>query len=84
MYYAKVFGILGSFFQYRQEKKNTEKERRRELRPAFVVELRKSKSYPDVFELTITKKTENVFSHLYLYDNFVSNQINPKNEYKIS
>ena len=83
-YYATVFGILGSFIIYRNERKDKETERKKELRPSFVVELKKSKDYTDVFNLIITKQTESVFSQLYLYDVFVSNKINHKNEYKVS
>ena len=38
-YYATTFGILGSFYTYRQEKRKSHIEHLRELRPCLIVEI---------------------------------------------
>ena len=83
-YYATTFGILGSFYIYRQEKRKSHIEHLRELQPCLIVEI----TEPDkngVFSLSISNSSRNVLSNFYLYDAFLSSTIKKgKNTYKVT
>ena len=83
-YYATTFGILGSFYTYRQEKRKSHIEHLRELRPCLIVEI----TEPDkngVFSLSINNHSHNVLTNFYLYDAFLSSTIKKgKNTYTVT
>ena len=68
-FYGTAFGIFGSFITYRYSKKKQEKQREAENRPVFIVDVEKKS---DIFNITITKQTDSLFTYFYLYDEFVS------------
>lgn len=82
-YYATVFGIWGSFYTYRLEKRKSEKERRNDLKPHFIVEITE-KNKNDVFSLTISNYIKSRVSHLYLYDCFLSSELKEKYNLKVT
>lgn len=82
-YYATAFGILGSFYTYRLEKRKNEKERRNELKPNFIIEIIK-RDKNDIFSLKISNHAKSSISHLYLYDEFLSVEAKEKYTLKIS
>lgn len=83
-YYATTFGILGSFYTYRQEKRKSQMEHQRELRPCLIVEI----TEPDkngVFSLSISNLSRNVLTNFYLYDAFLSSTMKEgKNTYEVT
>lgn len=82
-YYATTFGILGSFYTYRLEKRKNEKERKSELKPNFIIEIIK-RDKNDIFSLKISNHARSSISHLYLYDVFLSAEAKEKYTLKIS
>lgn len=83
-YYATTFGLLGSFYIYRQEKRKSQIEHQRELRPCLIVEI----TEPDkngVFSLSISNLSHNVLTNFYLYDTFLSSTMKEgKNTYEVT
>lgn len=78
-YYGVAFGILGSFITYRYETDRKEKERDRELKPIFGVELQRDKS--GVFNLKIVKHSKREAFCIYLYDKYIQNTIDKADLY---
>ena len=77
-YYGVAFGLLGSFLSYRLEKQKEEKEKNSKNRPVFIVKLEKTDVF---FTLTIAKISNNTLSYLYLYDEFIADEV--ENQHKL-
>lgn len=82
-YYATVFGIWGSFYTYRLEKRKSEIERNNDIKPQFIVELSKNDK-SDIFSLIIRNHSKSTVSHLHLYDCFLSSEAKDKCSLKIT
>lgn len=65
-FYGTSFGIIGSFWLYKSEKKLGEEKRKKELQPSFLAEV-VSNEY-GIFNIRIRSLAQSVFTHLYLYD----------------
>ncbi len=83
-YYGTVFGIMGSFFLYRSERKKEQMERQHEVKPIFTVQVKTSEEFTDAFEIQIRKKSEKNFSYFYLYDEFVSEVVQNETLLRVS
>lgn len=81
-YYGTTFGIVGSFITYRLELNKRKKERIKELKPAFIVEVKKIPNESNVFEIEITNRSKNIITFLYFYEEFVSADIKEKYSFK--
>ena len=84
MYYATVFGIAGSFTIYRWEVNLKEKEKIRNLKPSFVVEVNLYDENKKIFNISITNCSKQRISFLYFYDEFVSEMIREKYSFKVT
>lgn len=83
MYYATVFGIAGSFTIYRWEVNLKEKEKIRNLKPSFVVEVNLYDENKKIFNISITNCSKQRISFLYFYDEFVSEIIQEKYIFRV-
>lgn len=83
-FYGTAFGIFGSFILYRLEKKNEEKKRNKELKPIFSVEVELSDKEKGLFKININNLTQNKLTYLYLYDEFVSPQVEKHYSFQIT
>jgi len=83
-YYATVFGILGSFITYRHEIRENRKEREKDLKPIFLVEVDRIENENYVFKVDITNYTTQTLSFFQLYDEFVSTIVQNKYSFKIT
>ena len=82
-YYGTTFGIIGSFITYRHELNKSKKERIRELKPAFIVEVKKVEKEEDIFNIEIINRSQQTVTFLHFYDEFISTIINDKYSFKI-
>lgn len=83
-YYATTFGLLGSFCIYSQEKRKSQIEHQRELRPCLIVEITEQDK-TGVFSLSISNYSHNVLTNFYLYDVFLSSTMKKgENTYKVT
>lgn len=71
-YYATVFGIIGSFITYRHELNKRKKERIRELKPTFIIEVTQEDKQLNIFKIDIINHSKQQLSFLYFYDEFIS------------
>lgn len=78
-YYGTTFGILGSFITYRYEIWKNKKERIKELKPNFIVEVEKIDIIANIFNIRIINCSQQTITFLHFYDEFISTII--KNEY---
>ena len=64
-YYGTTFGIIGSFITYRHELNKSKKERIGELKPAFIVEVKKLGKEEDIFNIEIINGSQQtvIFLH---------------------
>lgn len=81
-YYGTTFGIIGSFITYRHELNKSKKERISELKPAFIVEVKKVEKEEDIFNIEIINRSQQTVTFLYFYDKFISTIINDKYSFK--
>lgn len=81
-YYGTTFGIIGSFITYRHELNKSKKERINELKPAFIVEVKKVKKEEDIFNIEIINRSQQTVTFLHFYDEFISTIINDKYSFK--
>lgn len=82
-YYATAFGIFVSFLLYREEVEKSKKERISELKPCFIVNVTESEK-EGIFIVKIIDKTERPLTYLYLYDRFVSVEIDKESSFRVS
>lgn len=71
-YYGTAFGILGSFATYRYEVNKNKKEKIKELKPVFIVDVKRTDTENNVFNVDIVNRSQQTLSFLHLYDEFVS------------
>lgn len=83
-YYGTAFGILGSFVTYRYEVNKSKKERIRELKPAFVVEVKRTDTEHNEFNIEIINRSQQTLSFLHLYDEFISTIVEEHYSFKIT
>ena len=83
-YYGTAFGILGSFIAYRLEIKKQKKERTRELRPVFFVEVTSSDVSKGLYDINISNRSEQALSYLYFYDEFVETRIQENYSFQVT
>ena len=81
-YYGTTFGIIGSFITYRHELNKSKKERINELKPAFIVDVKKIKKEEDIFNIEIINRSQQTVTFLHFYDEFISTIINDKYSFK--
>lgn len=81
-YYGTTFGIIGSFITYRHEIKKRKKERIKELKPNFVVEVKKIDDKASMFNIDIINRSQQTISFLHFYDEFISTVISDKYSFK--
>ena len=81
-YYGTTFGIVGSFITYRFELSKSKKERIKELKPAFVVEVKKANEKENIFDIKIINRSQQTVTFLHFYDEFISTIINDKYSFK--
>ena len=81
-YYGTTFGIIGSFATYRHELNKSKKERINELKPAFIVEVKKVEKEEDIFNIEIINHSQQTVTFLYFYDEFISSIIKCKYSFK--
>lgn len=81
-YYGTTFGIIGSFITYRHELRKSKKERIKELKPTFVVEVRNINEELNVFNIDIINRSQNTITFLHFYDEFVSAIIQDKYSFR--
>ena len=81
-YYGTTFGIIGSFITYRHELNKSKKERISELKPAFIVEVKKVEKEEDIFNIEIINHSQQTVTFLYFYVEFISTIINDKYSFK--
>ena len=77
-YYGTTFGIIGSFITYRHELNKSKKEKISELKPAFIVEVKKVEKEEDIFNIEIINRSQQTVIFLHFYDEFISTIINDK------
>ena len=82
-YYGTAFGIFGSFVTYRHETEKKAKERNRELKPIFLVDVKRDGLNPELFHIKLTNDTKSKVSYLYFYDEFVSPVIEKNYSFKV-
>lgn len=83
-YYGAFFGIVGSFVTYRIEIAKRKKERIKEIKPVFIVEVKKINEDIGIFSIDIINRSQKTVAFLYLYDEFISPIINEKYSFKIT
>ncbi len=84
-YYGAFFGIVGSFVTYRIEIAKRKKERIKEIKPVFIVEVKRIYDEDiEVFSIDIINQSQKTITFLYLYDEFISPIINEKYSFKIT
>lgn len=80
-YYAVAFGILASYLTYKNEKYKMNITRRKELTPKFVVKINKNNKTN--YNIDITNCTENTYTDIFFYGEFIDSviydKINKKN-----
>lgn len=81
-YYGTTFGIIGSFITYRHELNKSKKERINELKPTFIVEVKKVNKEENIFDIEITNRSQLTVTFLHLYDEFISTIINNKYSFR--
>lgn len=81
-YYGTTFGIIGSFITYRHELNKSKKERIKELKPSFVVEVKKVSKEDSIFDIDIINRSQQTVTFLHFYDEFISTIINDKYSFK--
>ena len=67
-YYGTTFGIIGSFITYRFELSKSKKERIKELKPVFVVEVKKINDKENIFNIEIINRSQQTVTFLHFYD----------------
>ena len=77
-YYATAFGIIGSFITYRHETNKSKKEKIKEIKPTFVVEVDKVDEESDVFRVNIINRSQQAVTFLHFYDEFISTVVSDK------
>lgn len=83
-YYGAFSGIVGSFVTYRIEIAKRKKERIKEIKPVFIVEVKKINEDIGIFSIDIINRSQKTVAFLYLYDEFISPIINEKYSFKIT
>ncbi len=83
-YYGTAFGIIGSFFVYRDEVKKKEKERTKELKPVFTVEVSLIDKSLGLFKIDIGNYSDQPVSFLSFYDEFVETMAQKKYSFQVT
>ena len=77
-YYATTFGIIGSFITYQHKVRKSKKEKIKELKPTFVVEVDRVDEELDVFRVNIINLSQQSVTFLHFYDEFIATIVNDK------
>lgn len=83
-YCGTAFGIIGSFLTYRYEINKNKKERLKEIKPTFIVEVTELDPSLKLFNINIINQTKHRISYLYIYDTFVSSTVLDRYSFKIT
>lgn len=83
-YYAVVFGLLGSYFKYAEDKKVEKREREKNAMPVLDVELMKRPDCPMLFDIRIRSLKESPLCDVYLYDELVCGYLTEKTKLSVS
>ena len=81
-YYGTAFGIIGSFITYRYEINKRKKERTKELKPTFIVEVKRVNKELNIFSIDIINRSQKMVTFLHFYDEFISSIIDDKYSFK--
>ena len=83
-YYGTAFGIIGSFVAYRNEIKKAKRERTKELKPIFIVDISLIDNANSLFAINIVNQSEHKLSYLYLYDIFISANVQSNYSFNVT
>lgn len=81
-YYGSAVGILGSFITYRHERKKEKKERNREIRPEFAIDVSKVDQTNNIFLIQLRIWSVPPLRYVYFYDEFISTIVNDRYSFK--
>ena len=74
-FYSVSLGIFSSWLIYWENKKKSEDERYEENRPDFLINVKQATDEPKIFTIKISNQKNTVAKYVYLYGEYVSEQI---------
>lgn len=68
-YYGVIFGLLGSYYKYSEDRRKEKREKEKKLTPALTVELKRESA--EEFHVSIVSVRDLILRDVYLYDEFL-------------
>lgn len=70
-YYGVIFGLLGSYYKYSEDRRKEKREKEQALTPFFSVELEKEKECDKQYNISITLLKKQLLRDIGLYDEYL-------------